>query len=196
MKTCQSHLNDLTKGLAATQCARATVHHASDLVRLFNQHFAPLNTILVGGASEPLYLPAQYPNEPHQIFFSYDYFASALHEVAHWCVAGSARRLLTDYGYWYCPDGRDAKQQAAFEQVEIKPQAIEWAFSLACNKPFRVSTDNLTGQASDTTRFLGAVSQQARQYVQHQIPPRAQQFLAVLHEYYQTDCLDEADFYV
>jgi len=196
MKTCQSHLNDQTDVLAARQCATATVHHAQDLVRLFNQHFAPLNTVLVGGACEPLYQPAQYPNQPHKIFFSYDYFASALHEVAHWCVAGSARRLLTDYGYWYCPDGRDAKQQAEFEQVEIKPQAIEWAFSLACNKPFRVSTDNLTGQASDTTRFLGAVSQQARHYVQHQFPSRAQQFLAVLHEYYQTDCLNEADFYV
>jgi elongation factor P hydroxylase len=196
MKTCQPHLNKPSNVLAATLCAKATQHHAADLVRLFNQCFAPLNTVLVGGASEPLYLPTQHIGGKHQIFFSHDYFASALHEVAHWCVAGSARRLLTDYGYWYCPDGRDATQQAAFEQVEIVPQAIEWAFSVACNKPFRVSTDNLSGQASDTARFLGAVSQQARLYVQSQFPLRAQQFLDVLHDYYQTECLSEADFYV
>ncbi len=37
--------------------------------------------------------------------------------------------LLPDLGYWYAPDGRIEEQQALFEQVEIKPQAIEWLFA-------------------------------------------------------------------
>ncbi len=40
-----------------------------------------------------------------------DFFASALHEISHWCVAGKARREQVDFGYWYCPDGRDAMTQ-------------------------------------------------------------------------------------
>ncbi len=50
-------------------------------------------------------------------------FASALHEISHWCIAGKARRELVDFGYWYCPDGRDAMTQSQFEDVEVKPQA-------------------------------------------------------------------------
>lgn len=61
-------------------------------------------------------------------------------------IAGEQRRLLPDLGYWYAPDGRTAEQQALFEQVEIKPQAIEWLFSKAFGRKFRVSLDNLTGE--------------------------------------------------
>lgn len=53
-------------------------------------------------------------------------FNSALHEISHWTIAGKERRLLADLGYWYAPDGRTREQQALFEQVEVKPQAIEW----------------------------------------------------------------------
>ena len=63
-------------------------------------------------------LPAQQPGALNRIVFTHDYFASALHEVAHWCVAGPERRRLTDYGYWYAPDGRTEKQQMEFERVE------------------------------------------------------------------------------
>ena len=58
-----------------------------------------------------------------------------------------ARRKQVDYGYWYEPDGRDHVQQQAFEQVEVKPQALEWLMALACGVPFEVSCDNLNGSA-------------------------------------------------
>ncbi len=77
------------------------------------------------------------------------FFNSALHEISHWSIAGDKRRLLPDLGYWYAPDGRTAEQQALFEQVEIKPQAIEWLFATAFGRKFRVSLDNLTGEGGD-----------------------------------------------
>jgi elongation factor P hydroxylase len=63
----------------------------------------------------------------------------------HWCIAGKARRELVDFGYWYCPDGRDAMTQSQFEDVEVKPQALDWLFCVAAGFPFNVSCDNLEG---------------------------------------------------
>ena len=82
--------------------------YSRQLMCLFNREFALSDkTILIGGATEPYY----QPGSPHRIYFRADYVRSALHEVAHWCVAGRRRRQLPDYGYWYSPDGRDAEQQ-------------------------------------------------------------------------------------
>lgn len=134
------------------------------------------NTVLRGGASEPLYLPARNVRQQHQIFYRDDYFASALHEVAHWCVAGAERRLLPDYGYWYQPDGRSSRQQQEFEAVEALPQALEWHFSLACAHDFQVSADNLTGQATDTHGFLVQVVAQAQRLCVAGLGPRASTF--------------------
>jgi len=71
---------------------------------------------------------------------------------------------LPDLGYWYAPDGRTAEQQALFEQVEIKPQAIEWLFSKAFGRKFRVSLDNLTGDGGDGATFKDHVYAQLQQY--------------------------------
>lgn len=116
---------------------------------------------LVAAIDEPYYLPAQSSEQYHQIQFAHGYFNSALHELAHWCVAGAQRRLLADFGYWYEPDGRSASQQQEFEQVEVKPQAIEWHFAQACGRAFRVSVDNLAGEATDSMPFTRAVCEQA-----------------------------------
>ncbi|RUO43928.1 elongation factor P hydroxylase [Aliidiomarina taiwanensis] len=125
-----------------------TTYHVSDLAALFNAAFLPTeNTILCGGYSEPVYLPATNKYPHHRICFTQDYFRSALHEIAHWCVAGKVRRQLLDYGYWYFPDGRDQAQQEAFEAVEVKPQSYEWLLSLSAGHPFEVSLDNLSGTA-------------------------------------------------
>ena len=97
---------------------------------------------LIGGFEEPLYLPAT-DSRAAEIRFRSDYPSSALHEVAHWCLAGARRRALEDYGYWYEAD-RDAKAQHAFESVEARPQALEWVFSRAVGCVFRVSADNLS----------------------------------------------------
>lgn len=171
------------------------VHHYQDLIRLFNQTFCDSeNTVLVKGSAEPIYLPADNNNRHHRIIFAHGYFASALHEIAHWTLAGKERRLLEDYGYWYCPDGRDETQQAAFEHVEIKPQAIEWAFSVACAKPFSVSTDNLNGAAVDVVGFTDNVRQQVYCYLARGFPPRAQVFMGILQQFYGTNTLSKADF--
>lgn len=112
------------------------------LILHFNQWFAHYNTVLVRGDDEPEYF-APTDHSPAKIVFAHGFFASCLHEISHWCVAGKKRRQLDDFGYWYVPDGRNANQQQLFEQVEIVPQAIECLLSLSCGKKFRVSQDNL-----------------------------------------------------
>lgn len=165
--------------------ARQLQLRAADLCALFDGCFAQSDqTCLVGGAPEPLYLPATTECEQHRIFFTQDYFASALHEVAHWCIAGDRRRRCVDYGYWYAPDGRDAAQQTAFEQVEVKPQALEWLFSEACGTQFCVSADNLNESIGASSQFRSAIVAQALKYSKHGLPTRAQRFLSVLAEHY------------
>lgn len=137
------------------------------------------DTRLQGGAGEPLYEPARAVG-PARIHYREDFTASLLHEVAHWCIAGSRRRDLEDYGYWYVPDGRDAARQAAFERVEARPQALEWHFSLACGLPFRVSLDNLGGQSPTTTVFCEAVAAEARRLCREALPPRGERFRSAL----------------
>lgn len=163
------------------------LHTYQDLIVLFNTTFTETeNTALVRGDAEPIYIPAKNASQHHQIVFAHGYFSSALHEIAHWCIAGKQRRLLEDYGYWYSPDGRDAKQQTEFEKVEVKPQAIEWAFSVAAGKNFTVSTDNLNGAPADTQGFQSAVKQQVLMYLELGFPPRAAEFIKVLQAFYQT----------
>ncbi len=129
------------------------------------------NTRLLGGFNEPLYQPAQSAGDSHVICYRDDYFASALHEVAHWCIAGDERRKLLDFGYWYTPDGRTQQQQKAFEDVEYQPQALEWFFAKACGYRFRVSTDNLSGACPPgDKRFEQRVLAQAQQWRIEGIP--------------------------
>ncbi|MCZ6830509.1 MAG: elongation factor P hydroxylase [Gammaproteobacteria bacterium] len=154
-------------------------HHK--LEDLFQQcFFSEYRTHLRGAAPEPLYQPASWPQHCHTIHYREDFFASALHEVAHWCIAGSRRRLLTDYGYWYHPDGRGRAQQRQFEQAECKPQALEWHFALACQWPFRLSSDNLAAGEGDNSGFAEAVRSRAQRYCSTGLPPRAVRFRAAL----------------
>lgn len=146
------------------------------------------NTVLVGGAVEPLYQPSETNTRPHTIFYREDYPASALHEIAHWCVAGEERRKLIDFGYWYQPDGRTAEQQSAFERVEIKPQALEWVFSEAVGLKFSVSADNLSGETGASEDFVQAVCRQAEHWCVQGLPSRAGQLAdALLAEFQLLD---------
>ena len=161
-------------------------HHCQDLIRLFAVCFADeFNTRLVGGGAEPIYLPADADEPMHRIIFTHDYYRSALHEIAHWCVAGQARRQLIDFGYWYAPDGRSSEQQSAFEQVEVKPQALEWLFCEAAGHPFRVSLDNLSGEVTDPAPFKRRVIEQVRAYLDNGIPQRAARFVDALLGHYR-----------
>jgi elongation factor P hydroxylase len=85
-----------------------------------------------------------------------------------------------DFGYWYCPDGRSAPQQRAFEQVEVKPQALEWIFSVASGRRFRVSADNLAGDPGDIQGFERAVHQEVLRRLDVGLPQRAAQFTQAL----------------
>ena len=133
------------------------------LILHFNHWFSHLNVTLVKGDFEPEYFPAD-ENSPARIQFAHGFFNSALHEISHWTIAGEKRRLLPDLGYWYAPDGRTKEQQALFEQVEIKPQAIEWMFAQAFGRKFRVSLDNLTGDGGDGSSFKDNVYAQVQRY--------------------------------
>lgn len=160
-------------------------HQYQDLIKLFQQVFyKQYNTCLVKGDDEPIYIPANKHCDHHQIIFAHGFYRSALHEISHWCIAGEARRLLEDFGYWYQPDGRSASEQKTFESVEIKPQAIEWAFSVAAKIPFNVSADNLNGCGSDTTAFTLQVHKQVQCYLKQGFPPRAQKFIDALCTFY------------
>jgi elongation factor P hydroxylase len=159
------------------------------LEQVFNQCFADsFNTRLVGGAAEPFYQPAAN-GVPALLFYREDYFASALHEISHWCIAGEQRRTQADFGYWYAPEGRSAEQQQQFESVEAKPQAVEWYLSRACGYRFRLSVDNLepvNGRVPDTTPFARAVLQQALLRKANGLPSRAQRFFDALCEEFNT----------
>ena len=163
------------------------------LIAIFDAEFHDeFNTRLIRGEDEPVYLPANEKTRYHQIVFAHGFFSSALHEIAHWCVAGPERRLLEDYGYWYCPDGRNEAQQKQFEQVEVKPQAIEWAFTLAAGRQFSVSTDNLDGAEPDREGFTRAVKAQLTTYLNQGFPPRAQRFIAALNKAFDTPALSHS----
>lgn len=163
-----------------------TKHNCQDLILMFNGLFEQSEkTILVGNGTEPLYLPSDENTPLNRIVFTRDYFASALHEVAHWCIAGEKRRRLVDYGYWYFPEGRNVEQQILFEQAEVKPQALEYLFSQAARSSFIVSQDNLTaGETFNTASFEKKVVEQAQRYLTQGLPQRADIFKKRLLDYY------------
>lgn len=154
------------------------------LIKLFDATFKETHqTILVRGPQEPLYQP-QSPDHPwNQIVFAHGFFASALHEIAHWCLAGAARRKLLDYGYWYQPT-RSLQEQEAFYQVEIKPQALEWVFTLAAGRRFFLSADNLQPGGAEPLaswyEFRSHVRTQVHKYLTGPLPDRAEIFAGKL----------------
>jgi elongation factor P hydroxylase len=154
---------------------------AEALEQLFSELFrASCATVLEGGADEPEYLPARGPGQLARIRYRHDYVASALHEVAHWCIAGARRRRLPDYGYWYAPEGRDAAGQRAFEAVEVRPQALEALFAEAAGLPFVVSLDNPGRTDVDPAAFTVAVAAERLRLRRDGLPPRAALFRQAL----------------
>ena len=157
------------------------MHHHSQVIDVFNQCFkSDLKTELVRGAQEPVYIPRSQYYPWDRVIFAYGYYASALHEISHWCIAGEERRRLLDFGYWYNPDGRTQEQQQSFAKVEIKPQALEWILSQSACFKFRISLDNLQGDASklsaSTHQFKDDIYAQVQQYLLHGLPKRAKTF--------------------
>lgn len=169
----------------------------SDIEIVFQQcFFERFRVRLSGGHSEPLYLPAKGPGACAELRYRENYVSSALHEIAHWCIAGEERRKRVDFGYWYEPDGRSAKQQQAFEQVEIKPQALEWIFSRAAGIRFHISVDNLNNETQACSRvFSGAVGAQVLTYLDSGLPPRAGNFAEALADFFKSALVFDATHY-
>jgi len=166
----------------------STQHHYQQLIDIFDRCFADdFQTRLIKGDDEPIYLPADETSPWNRVVFAHGFYASGLHEISHWCIAGAERRKLVDFGYWYCPDGRDAATQAQFEAAEIKPQALEWLLSVAAGFPFNVSCDNLDGDCEpDRVAFQRKVHAQVMTYLEQGIPERPARLMAALRDYYAT----------
>lgn len=167
-------------------------HKLADIIAIFDGcFFEEYNTRLIKGGEEPIYLPANAERPYHAIYFARGFYSSALHEIAHWLVAGAARRKLEDFGYWYEPDGRSTERQREFEQVEVKPQAIEWILATAAGFRYFASSDNLNGNPGDTAPFKQAVFEQVKIYAQKGLPKRAETLRHALAKFYGTeDCID------
>ncbi|MFC3282466.1 elongation factor P hydroxylase [Litchfieldella rifensis] len=163
-------------------------HCLDDIIALFDGLFHDrYRTRLVRGGDEPLYRPADAGHPYHRVIFARGFFASALHEISHWCIAGARRREWEDYGYWYHPDGRDAEQQRRFEAAEVAPQALELLFSRACGLTFNVSVDNLGEVEVDRDGFRARVEARAARYESEGLPLRAAAFRMALKAFYQSD---------
>ena len=174
-----------------------STHQYQQLIEIFdNEFFADFNTRLIKGDDEPIYLPADDEAPYNRIVFAHGFYARAIHEISHWCIAGKERRKLVDFGYWYCPDGRDAQTQSEFEVAEIKPQALDWLFCQAAGYPFNVSCDNLDGDFEpDRVKFRRIVHGQVMEYLaQNSIPPRAARFINALQSFYNTPPLTADQF--
>jgi len=173
-----------------------TTHHYQQLIDLFDSCFVDdFQTRLIKGDDEPIYLPADETSPWHRVVFAHGFYASALHEISHWCIAGAERRKQVDFGYWYCPDGRDAATQSQFESVEVKPQALEWMFCVAAGFPFNVSCDNLEGDCEpDRIAFQHKVYEQVMHYLAKGIPTRPVRFIERLRTFYGTPPLMAEQF--
>ena len=150
---------------------------ASVICEIFNSGVGGrYGTVICGGRDEPLFLPRC--DSLDEIYFTNNYASSALHEIAHWCLAGAARRKIIDYGYWY-KEKRTAEEQLQFESLEIRPQALEWIFSEAAGVRFRVSLDNFERMSGDCFEFRASVREEARNLA-HLVNKRASLFLSDL----------------
>ena len=109
--------------------------------------------MMIGGAAEPLYLP--HTGRIRRAFsIRADFAASALHEAAHWCIAGSRRRVLIDYGYRYDA----AAARSATRGTRSLPRSAtcrHWSvlFARVAGMPFRISADDFGDDDGRTRTF-------------------------------------------
>lgn len=78
-----------------------STHKYEQLIAIFDGCFADdFNTRLIKGDDEPIYLPADDDVPYNRIVFAHGFYASGLHEISHWCIAGkrAASRLISVTG--------------------------------------------------------------------------------------------------
>ena len=125
-----------------------------------------------GGAEEPLYIPPSSDRTGKLIYRS-DYVSSALHETAHWCIAGPERRARVDFGYEYSPPPRNPEEQDQFFRFELRVQALEWIFSDCAQVLFHPSADNLEADTEKFFHQLELLKVQELYRLEQQLPARA-----------------------
>lgn len=96
---------------------------------------------IVGGGEEPFY-EAPKGNLKGRLIFRETFPRSLLHELSHFCLAGSKRRQEDDFGYWYVPSGRSESEQVRFEEAEARPQGLEKLMCEIVGLKFSPSFDN------------------------------------------------------
>ena len=159
---------------------------ADAIEKTFAQCFAQdYRTELVGGALEPLYEPASSA-QPARLLYREDFPASALHEVAHWCVAGEARRQRVDFGYPYIAGPRSADQQATFFALELRTQSLEKQFAQAAGLDFLPSADNLQADLNGFGGDIVAYEPQLLDWLARPAGARARRFIQGLESTFGT----------
>jgi len=153
---------------------------ATEIAAVFNALFARSHRVrLAGGGEEPLYRPAT-AGAPALIRYTRDYPRSALHEAAHWCIAGAARRRLEDYGYYYQPPPRSPAERRAFVTLEARAQALEAIFAAAAGLPFAVSVDDVDNALDTEAALAAAVAGAMAEWLRRGLSDRARRFEAAL----------------
>lgn len=96
-----------------------STHHYEQLIEIFNSCFADeFNTRLIKGDDEPIYLPADAEVPYNRIVFAHGFYASAIHEISHWCIAGKARRELVDLATGIARMGVMPKRKASLKMLK------------------------------------------------------------------------------
>ncbi|MEM7000462.1 MAG: elongation factor P hydroxylase [Pseudomonadota bacterium] len=134
---------------------------------------------MCAGASEPLYEPPQ-GIQPARLHYREDFAASALHEAAHWCIAGTERRQQEDFGYVYLALPRTPAQQTQFFAAEARTQCLEALFAAVSGIKFQPSADNLE---ADLDGFIEALKEQqtpTRAWIITRAGHRARSFVQAL----------------
>jgi elongation factor P hydroxylase len=163
------------------------------LLNLLNdKYLGQFNTQIAGDYNEPFYKASANGN-PAEIQFSHDYIRSALHELSHWCVAGEDRRKLDDYGYWYAADGRTQQQQDEFFKLEVRPQTIEWAFSIICGVKFEASVDNLNNSVIGVDKFKINLATQMKEHLTVGFSKRVAQIIKLIAD---QQCIEKPNIYI
>lgn len=163
-------------------CAEPGPPSAAEIAACFNRLFGQCHRVLmIGGGAEPEYLPATLTS-PGYVRYRSDYAHSALHEAAHWCIAGARRRQQVDYGYWYQPPPRDESAQRAFARVEARVQALEAILTTAVGMVFQVSLDDVDNLLGFETDFTDSVCAERAAWLRRGLPPRAEKFRRELEQ--------------
>ncbi len=151
------------------------------LAEVFNLSFGDTyNVRCLGGFSQPEYLTAMQTQGSAQLRYTRDYAASALHEIAHWCVAGKDRLALNDFGYGYLPPPRDKATQQRFFALEFKVQVLEAWFASGTGVRFVASADNFDCSDEARNAFAQQITTAVQAYTLADVPPRAQEFTRAL----------------